>query len=81
MINSLLSGGEIPGLFTREEIDQSLAPIKEEMAESGFYGSLYSYFSKRVREKLHVAVIMDSTDPNFEISCQKPVIKSSTMEV
>ena len=35
-VNSLLSSGEVPGLYTHEELEPLLAPLKEEMGEEGF---------------------------------------------
>lgn len=70
LINSLLSAGEIPGLFTPEELDPLLAPIKDMAAEEGHNVSLYSYFTQRVRTHLHVAILMDSLSPAVVEACE-----------
>ena len=46
MINSLLSSGEIPGLYTPEELDPLLAPLRELASESGFRGPLFNFFAQ-----------------------------------
>ena len=45
LINSLLSAGEVPGLYTPEEIEPLLAPLRDTMSEAGFRGTLLSYFA------------------------------------
>lgn len=69
--NSLLSSGEVPGLYSKEELDQVLLPLKEILAaESGFFGSLHSFFVSRVRKNLHVVVSMDPSNESFLLNCQ-----------
>ena len=70
LINSLLSSGEIPGLFTPEEVDTLLAPLKDMAAEEGHSGALLSYFTQRVRVHLHVAVLMDSLSSGVVEACE-----------
>ena len=38
LVNSLLSSGEIPGLFTAEELEPLLSPLKDLAADKGFLG-------------------------------------------
>ena len=70
LINSLLSSGEIPGIFTPEELDPLLAPLKDMAAEEGHSGALFSYFTQRVRSHLHVAILMDSLSPGLVEACE-----------
>ncbi|ESL11724.1 dynein heavy chain [Trypanosoma rangeli SC58] len=67
-VNSLLSSGEIPGLFTQEEQDALLAPLREEALGEGM--SPYAYFVDRITRMLHVCVVMDPTNPNYELRCR-----------
>lgn len=46
MINSLLSAGEIPGLYNPEELDPLLAPIREDCLQENFRGTVFQYFAK-----------------------------------
>ncbi|KAJ9467285.1 Cytoplasmic dynein 2 heavy chain 1 [Diplonema papillatum] len=70
IINSLLAGGESPGLFTPEELEPLLAPLKEEASNEGYFGGVYNFFVTRVRKFLHIAVSMDPTNPLYEYRCQ-----------
>lgn len=47
LINSLLSAGEIPGLYAPEELDPLLAPLRDRASEVGFRGTLVQYFASR----------------------------------
>ncbi|XP_073518216.1 cytoplasmic dynein 2 heavy chain 1 isoform X2 [Phyllobates terribilis] len=70
MINSLLSSGEVPGLYTIEELEPLLSPLKDQASEDGFTGPLLTYFTFRVLQNLHVVLIMDCTNTNFTINCE-----------
>ena len=70
-VNSLLASGEVPGLYTHEELEPLLAPLKEIMGESGFnYRTPYELFVARVVANLHVVVSMDPTHPMFGVRCE-----------
>eukprot|EP00727_Mastigamoeba_balamuthi_P008574 m51a1_g4339 putative cytoplasmic dynein 2 heavy chain 1 isoform x1 (4695) ;mRNA; f:164362-180818 len=69
-INSLLSAGEIPGLYAPEELDGLLCPLKDQINTDGFFGSLFDYFVSRVRENLHVVLVMDQDNKEFQARCQ-----------
>lgn len=70
LINSLLSAGEVPGLYTPEELEPLLAPLRDLMSQEGYRGTVLSYFSKRVKANLHVVLIMDSSADNFTVYCE-----------
>ena len=70
LINSLLSSGEIPGLFTAEELEPLLSPLKDLAADKGFLGPLHSFFSSRVQQYLHIVLIMDSSSTLFTLYCE-----------
>jgi len=40
MVNSLLSSGEIPGLYTAEELEPLLAPLRDRASNEGYSGNL-----------------------------------------
>lgn len=67
-INSLLASGEVPGLFAQEELDAMTAPLKEDALGEGM--SAYAYFVDRIARMLHVCVVMDPTNPNYEPQCR-----------
>ena len=70
LINSLLSSGEVSGLFSPEELEPLLAPLRDQMSEDGFRGSLLAYFSKRIKANLHISLIMDSSSDKFAVNCK-----------
>ncbi|KAJ3042257.1 Cytoplasmic dynein 2 heavy chain 1 [Rhizophlyctis rosea] len=69
-INSLLSGGEVPGLYSQDELDAVLNSLKDEHSQDGFRGSLFEYFISRIRKHLHVVLLFDCTSPTFVASCE-----------
>ncbi len=70
LVNSLLSAGEIPGLYSTEELEPLLAPLRDIMAQEGIRESLLSFFASRIQANLHIVLIMDSTAPTFTAYCQ-----------
>ncbi|XP_066286377.1 cytoplasmic dynein 2 heavy chain 1-like isoform X1 [Branchiostoma lanceolatum] len=70
LVNSLLAAGDIPGLYTPEELDPLLAPLKEQASQENFRGSLYNYFAARIQMNLHVVLIMDCSNTNFTVMCE-----------
>ncbi|PAA68244.1 hypothetical protein BOX15_Mlig013490g1 [Macrostomum lignano] len=70
MINSLLSSGEVPGLYTPEELEPLLTPLRDLASESGFRGPLANFLASRVQANLHIVLIMDFDHPNFTIRCE-----------
>ncbi|KAI9364365.1 dynein heavy chain and region D6 of dynein motor-domain-containing protein [Zopfochytrium polystomum] len=69
-INSLLSGAEVPGLYSSEELDALLSSIKNDHSEEGFRGTLFEYFVQRVRRNLHTVLIMDSSSQQLHANCE-----------
>ncbi|XP_042221258.1 cytoplasmic dynein 2 heavy chain 1-like isoform X2 [Homarus americanus] len=70
IINSLLMAGEVPGLYTPEELDPLLMPLRDQAAHENFRGSQYAYFASRVLRNLHIALIMDSSNQEFSAQCE-----------
>ncbi|XP_022103094.1 cytoplasmic dynein 2 heavy chain 1-like isoform X1 [Acanthaster planci] len=70
LINSLLSAGEIPGLYSPEELEPLLAPIRDQASDEGFRGTLASYFASRILINLHIILIMDCKNSSFTMNCQ-----------
>ncbi|CAM1329611.1 Uncharacterised protein at_DN1743, partial [Pycnogonum litorale] len=70
LINSILSAGEVPGLYSVEELEPILSPLRDQASQDGFRGTLFSYFALRVKKNLHVVLVMDYTDPEFSVKCE-----------
>eukprot|EP01035_Chromulina_nebulosa_P017589 gene17589-23159_t len=71
IINSLLSSGEVPGMYTHEELELLLSPLREKMHESGGnYRTPYEFFIARVRKYVHVVMCMDPNHLQFLYRCE-----------
>jgi dynein heavy chain 2 len=70
MINSLLSSGEVPGLYSPEELEPLMTPMREKASNAGYSGNLFSFFARCVKKNLHVILIMDFTNPSFVANCE-----------
>ncbi|CAB3367864.1 Hypothetical predicted protein [Cloeon dipterum] len=70
LVNSLLASGEIPGLYSNEELESLMGTLREMASQDGFIGSLTAYFAERVKNNLHVILVMDSSDPNLVQNCE-----------
>uniref|UniRef100_A0A665UBA6 Dynein cytoplasmic 2 heavy chain 1 n=1 Tax=Echeneis naucrates TaxID=173247 RepID=A0A665UBA6_ECHNA len=70
MVNSLLSSGEVPGLYSPEELEPLLSSLKDSASQHGFTGPLYNYFSYKIQQNLHIVLIMDCSNSNFTINCE-----------
>eukprot|EP00051_Salpingoeca_urceolata_P021875 m.349048 g.349048 ORF g.349048 m.349048 type:complete len:4259 (-) comp19881_c0_seq4:199-12975(-) len=79
MINSLLSTGEVPGLFRPEELEPLLGPLKEVAIDKGWRGSLFDLFVSRVHARLHLALVLDCSRQDFGFVCESnPAFYKST---
>ncbi|GMH35100.1 hypothetical protein BSKO_02968 [Bryopsis sp. KO-2023] len=71
LINSLLSAGEVPGLFGNEELQKMLAPLQETLAEEGLgYSNVFSLFASRVRRNLKIVLSMDPQNEQYWMRCE-----------
>ena len=73
-LNSLLSAGEVPGLYSAEELEPLLGPLKDEFGNAQSQGTtsartLFEYFVGEVRTFLRVVVSMDPSHPKFLQNC------------
>ncbi|KAG8523219.1 Cytoplasmic dynein 2 heavy chain 1, partial [Galemys pyrenaicus] len=62
--------GEVPGLYTLEELEPLLLPLKDQASQDGFFGPVFNYFTYRIQQNLHIVLIMDSANVNFIINCE-----------
>ena len=70
LINSLLCSGDVPGLYTSEELDPLLVPLRDQASQDGFRGPIYTYFAQRVLCNLHVVLILDCSSADFILNCE-----------
>lgn len=71
IVNSLLSAGEVPGLYDNQELEPLLAPLRELMRqEAEVFRTPYDYFVSRVKKYLHIALCVDPQHPKFLYRCE-----------
>ncbi|KAK3929891.1 Cytoplasmic dynein 2 heavy chain 1 [Frankliniella fusca] len=70
MVNSLLSSGEVPGLYQPEELESVVTPLRNLAAQDDFQGSLLTFFSERVLQNLHIVLVLDFTRSTFITLCE-----------
>ena len=73
-INSLLNNGEIPNLFSTEEMDKiinDLRPVVAEQKRDESRGSIYTFFVERVRNNLHISLCMSPAGDALRLRCRK----------
>ncbi|KAJ1446203.1 dynein heavy chain and region D6 of dynein motor-domain-containing protein [Pelagophyceae sp. CCMP2097] len=70
LVNSLLSAGEVPGLYAGDELEALLAQLREVMLDEGTDLAPYDFYLARVKRLLHVCVAMDPTNPLFALRCE-----------
>ncbi|EJD73854.1 cytoplasmic dynein 2 heavy chain 1, variant [Loa loa] len=68
-INSLLSSGNLPGIFSVQEFDSFLVNLREQASQDAFQGDMYSYFVMKVKANLHIILILNVDDANFSVKC------------
>jgi dynein heavy chain len=82
-INDMLSSGNIPNLFTREEMDGHLGAIRNLAKAAGVpddRGALSSFFFDRVRRNLHLILCHSPVGDAFRIRGRKfPALISCTV--
>lgn len=62
----------MPGLYTHEELEPLLAPLKEQMGDGGFaFRTPYDFFVSRIRANTHVVIGMDPLHPDFLARCER----------
>jgi len=62
---------QVHGLFTNEELDSTLAPLKEVVASQALLGqTLFSFFTAQVQRNLRIVISMDPSSPDFQHRCQ-----------
>merc|ERR1719191_394730 len=73
-LNDMLSSGNIPNLFTREEMDGHLGAIRNLAKAAGVPddpGALKAFFYDRVRRNLHMILCHSPVGDNFRIRGRK----------
>lgn len=71
LLNSLIASGEVPGLFTPEEVEQlfSSSGIGDEIRRENYGKSLYECFLMRLKFNLRIVLSLDHSHPKFSQNC------------
>eukprot|EP01022_Parablepharisma_sp_SALTPOND_P004470 TRINITY_DN120355_c3_g1_i1.p1 TRINITY_DN120355_c3_g1~~TRINITY_DN120355_c3_g1_i1.p1 ORF type:complete len:4253 (+),score=509.78 TRINITY_DN120355_c3_g1_i1:57-12761(+) len=80
MLNALLSNGEVPNLFTLQEMDKVLLdmrPIAVKLKRDESHGSLLSTFIERVRQNLKSVICTEQNDKFENIIKSFPALLKS----
>ena len=68
-LNSLISAGEVPGLYTPEELEPLLAQLKDEMSSQYEYKTTFELFVSRIKKNLSIVMSLDYSHPKFVQNC------------
>ena len=70
-LNSVLSSGQVPGLYTSQELDTIYNQLRDAaLQESGIYGlsgGVDTFFTHNVRQNLHVVLVLLQINLNFKL--------------
>lgn len=66
-VNNILNAGEVPNLFTKEELEEIEQDLRPIAAQRKVYDNMYSFFIQRVRENLHVVLCMSPVGENLRV--------------
>mmetsp|Transcript_19643 Transcript_19643/g.14355 ORF Transcript_19643/g.14355 Transcript_19643/m.14355 type:complete len:184 (-) Transcript_19643:307-858(-) len=69
LLNSLISAGEVPGLYTPEELEPLLSQLKDEMSNQYECRTLFEFFVSRIQKNLSIVLSMDNSSPSFQQVC------------
>jgi dynein heavy chain 2 len=65
----LISAGEVPGLYTPEELEPLLAQLKDEMSAQYEYKTTFEFFVSRIKKNLSIVLSLDYSHPKFVQNC------------
>ncbi|XP_058798637.1 cytoplasmic dynein 2 heavy chain 1 [Phymastichus coffea] len=74
LISGIIANGEVPGLYTTEELDGLIAPLSDLAAREEFPGSLEQFLYYRLRKYLKVVLIVDLNDLKEAWFCQSNLL-------
>jgi dynein heavy chain len=72
-INNILSSGEVPNLFPKEELGEIYDGVRKDAVKAGLDETpkvLWKFFIDRVRANLHVILAMSPIGPGFRTRCR-----------
>ncbi|KAI8810783.1 dynein heavy chain and region D6 of dynein motor-domain-containing protein [Cladochytrium replicatum] len=70
IVNCLLSGFDVPGLYEKDEYEIILASLKEDYSKVGYDGTLHEFYISRIKRNLHIILLMDCANPDLFLYCE-----------
>jgi dynein heavy chain len=78
-INSILSSGEVAGLFPKEDLDNIVNDLRDvakreypdTLGRDGSWDNMYRFFINRVRDKLHIVLCLSPVGEKFRTRALK----------
>jgi dynein heavy chain 2 len=58
-VNSLISAGEVPGLYSPEELEPILSTLNDEFKNQYECRTLFEFFTQRIKKNLHIVLSLD----------------------
>jgi len=68
-VNSLISAGESPGLYSPEELEPILSTLHDELRNQYEVKTTFELFVRRVQKNLSIVVSLDNSHPQFLQHC------------
>ncbi|CAG9323486.1 unnamed protein product [Blepharisma stoltei] len=66
-INNILNSGEVPNLFTKEELDPIEQDLRTVAEREKVFENIYNFFIQRVRENLHIVLCMSPVGDSLRV--------------
>ena len=68
-LNSLISSGEIPGLYQPEELEPIMSGLQDEMKNQYECRTVFEFFISRIKKNLRVVLSLDCSHQEFTTRC------------
>ncbi|KAL2743989.1 cytoplasmic dynein 2 heavy chain 1 [Vespula maculifrons] len=79
LVSAIVAQGELPGLFSTEELDGMIAPLIDLSRREDFPGTLEQYFYHRLRSYLRIVMILDIGDMNSKLLSRSGLFRYSAI--
>ncbi|KAI4495703.1 hypothetical protein M0802_008538 [Mischocyttarus mexicanus] len=75
LVRAIVANGELPELFSIDELDGMIAPLMDLSRREDFSGTLEQYFYHRIRNYLRVIIILDIGDLKSEFLSRSGLLR------
>ncbi|ESN99131.1 hypothetical protein HELRODRAFT_66985, partial [Helobdella robusta] len=70
LINGMISEGEVSNLYSPEELETVVANVRDQCSSEGFQGNPLQYLFAKLKQNLHICLLMDWSDESFVTTCK-----------